>query len=210
MITDGLCTAFTTHVTGVTLASGARQTARQPLNPWRTDSGPAQPFGDLVELLTREHQVLLKKYLDHVEKGYRVGRRQGVLHASLDHTVLLRRFDIGDGTVPSQCCEKLLQLQQLFWFDYRETDAHAQERVDDANRARGLNPDTDRLEHKVHFRADGKRSVHFHVASLHADVGEGRRHADVGDGRWERHPGRTANPGACAPLVPRGAVHIGL
>src|SRR5271169_3516719 len=83
----------------------------------------------------------------------------------MPRAILLSR-PTGDGTMAGQCREKLLQLQLLFGRGFRETDAHAQERVRRANRARSLNPDAERLEHKFHFRADGKRGVHFQIASM--------------------------------------------
>jgi hypothetical protein len=94
-------------------------------------SGPASPLGDLVKLTAGEKLVLLKELPNLIEKRSRVSRPQSILH-----TILLSRYPVGDGTAPSQCGEQLLQLHLLYRFDFREANAHAQEGVRGANRAR--------------------------------------------------------------------------
>src|SRR6266851_9301190 len=110
--------------------------------------------------------VLLKELGNLIEKRFRVGRPQSILHI-----VLLSRYPIGDGAAPSQCGEEILQVQLLYGFDFREANANAQEGVRGANRSRSLYSDAERFEYKIHFCADGKRSVHFHIASVQTDVG---------------------------------------
>src|SRR5271156_4747458 len=176
-----------------------------PVNPRKKDSGPANPFGDLVELFARKHRILLKEHLNLIEQGFGVVRPRTFLHP-----VRLGRFGIGDGAVASQRCDELIQLQLFFGFDLSETDTHAQERIRGANRARSLNADAKRLEHKVYFRANGKRGVHFHIASMRADVGEGSPHAHVVAVGTKLHAARAAKPEVLAALFPCGTGRIGL
>ena len=81
-------------VTTVTFCSGARQRARSRLNLRRRDSGPANPFGDLVELFAAEHLVFPKEFRHLIEEGSQVDRllaqlvRRGV--ASVAALVLVR------------------------------------------------------------------------------------------------------------------------
>src|ERR1035437_1093928 len=86
-------------------------------------SGPASPFGDLVKLAAREQLVVLKELPNSTENGDRVGRRQGLLHATL-----LSRFGSIDRAASSKCGEELLQLQLSQWCDIRKAKAHARGR----------------------------------------------------------------------------------
>src|SRR5437660_70284 len=105
------------------------------------DSRPASPFGDLVEFIAGEQLVLLKELRNLIEKRFRVGRRQSILHA-----ILLSRYPTGDGAAPSQCGEELLQLHLLYGIDFREANAHAKGRVRGANLAGRFYRDAERLE----------------------------------------------------------------
>src|ERR1700724_3787466 len=149
----------------------------------------------MVELIAGEKLVVLKKLGNPIKTGFRVARRKDVLY-----TILLSRYPVGDGTAPSQCSEQLVQLHLLYRFDFREANAHAQEGVRGANRARRLNPDAERLEYKSHFRAGGKRCVHFHIASVQADVGDGSPHARVVSLDSKLRAPRTPKPRALPPL----------
>src|SRR6266849_1030438 len=102
--------------------------------PGGRDSGPANPFGDLVKLFAGEQRTLLKESRNLIEKGSRVGRFQGFFHA-----ILIGRSAMGDGAAPRQRGEELLQLHLFCCIEFREADAHAQERVRGADRARSLN-----------------------------------------------------------------------
>src|SRR6266852_5512088 len=165
------------------------------------DSRAASPFGDLVELIAGEKMVLLKELGNLIEKRFRVGRRQSILD-----TVLLSRYPIGDRAAPSQRAEEILQVQLLYGFDFREANAHAQEGVRGANRAPSLYPDAERFEYEIHFRADGKRCVHFHIASVQAHVGNGSPNAHVAGLGSKLRAARTTKPGALPPLFPRDSL----
>src|ERR1700676_1892390 len=91
-------------------------------------SGPANPFGDLVKLVAGEHLILLKELCNPINQGFRAGQRNSVLP-----TLLLSGYSVGDDAAPTQCGEQLLQLHLLYWFDFREANAHAQEGVRCAN-----------------------------------------------------------------------------
>ena len=93
-------------------------------------------------------------------------------------------------------------MQLLYELDFREANAHAQEGVRGANRARSLNPDAERFEYKSHFRAGGKRCVHFHIASVQADIGNGSPHARVVSLDSKLRAPRTTKPGTLPPLFP--------
>ena len=97
-------------------------------------------------------------------------------------------------------------MQLLYELDFREANAHAQEGLRGANRARSLDPDAERLEYKIHFRADGKGCVHFHIASVQADIGNVSPHERVVslDSKL-RAPG-TTKPGTLPPLFPGGTI----
>ena len=152
----------------------------------------------MVELIAGEKLVVLKKLGNPIKTGFRVARRKDVLY-----TILLSRYPVGDGTAPSQCSEQLVQLHLLYRFDFREANAHAQEGVRGANRARRLNPDAERLEYKSHFRAGGKRCVHFHIASVQPDVGNGSLDAHVVGLGSKLRAARTTKPRTLPPLFPR-------
>src|SRR6266699_4153267 len=180
--------------------------AKRPASPYNLagrfhDSRPARPFGDLLEFIAGEKLVLLKELRDLIEKRFRVGRGQSILH-----TLLRGRYPIGDGAAPGQCGEELLQLHLLYGFDFREANAHAQGGVRGANLAGSFYPDAERFEYQIHFRADRKRCVHFHIASVLADVGNGSPPANVAAVGSNLRAARTTKPGAFPPLYPRDAV----
>src|SRR5258708_14473823 len=114
------------------------------------DSGPANPFGDLVKLFAREQRTLLKESRNLIEKGSRVGRLQSFFHA-----ILLSRSAIGGGAAPSQRGEELLQLHLFCCIEFREADAHAHERVRGADPSLSLNTHASELHYKIYSRLDG-------------------------------------------------------
>jgi hypothetical protein len=97
-------------------------------------------------------------------------------------------------------------VQLLYELDFREANAHAQEGLRGANRARSLDPDAERLEDKIHFRANGKGCVHFHIASVQPDVGNGSLDAHVVGLGSKLRAARTTKPRALPPLFPRGII----
>jgi hypothetical protein len=76
----------------------------------------------------------------------------------------------------------------------------------EANRARSLDPDAERLEDNIHFRANGKGCVHFHIASVQPDVGNGSLDAQVVGLGSKLRAARTTKPRALPPLFPRGII----
>src|SRR5437899_14921 len=203
MITDGLPIRQKSQVTRVTFFRTSPSACRSPPNgPLAAKhSRPANPFGDLVELIAGEQLVLLKELRNLIEKRFGVGRRQSILH-----TILLIGYHIGDGAAPRQCGEELLQLHLLYGFDCREANAHAQGGIRGANLAGSFYPDAERFKYKIHFRIDGKRCVHFHIAAVLADVGNGSPPANVAALGSNLRAARTTKPRAFPPVYPRGAV----
>jgi hypothetical protein len=160
-------------------------------------SGPASPFGDLVELIAGEKLVVLKKLGNPIKTGFRAAdaRMSFTLFSSADIPLetALRPASAASNCFSCICCTGSISAKQM---------PMPRKGVRGANRARRLNQDAERLEYKSHFRAGGKRCVHFHIASVQADVGNGSPHARVVSLDSKLRAPRTTKPGPLPPLFP--------
>src|SRR5208337_365658 len=82
-------------VTGVTSAPEPAKRAASREYPWRKDSRPANPFGDLVELVAGEQLILAKEFRDFIEEGSRICRPHGIFHG-----ILRSRYAPEKGALP--------------------------------------------------------------------------------------------------------------